>query len=301
MPKAEGPALAAAPACPSLSNRAPETCAAIRPKAGSTRPNTGCGFGVEPHFAVISNRFDTTVGMAVRTPAKNLATTFWNRRRLHEKQGAAHHLRRPPWRRHHQVDDRHSAHPLRRRVRRRSHPAVLHPVRRRRRRLRPDRPHQGRRTSRQLGRRRRTLQDPRHHGRRHRQPHELGIQAVPGRAGQGRGVRILSDVPHHELRLPERRHRRGPGRHLPSASGPAVHPLQVRRQDALGLGELHPAAGGHRHRFRQGLGIPHVDFRPDGRLPRQLHPPRRRRLRRQGSRHQLLHDPEDLQADLPSA
>ena len=29
--------------------------------------------------------------------------------------------------------------------------------------------------------------------------------------------------------------------------GPAVHPLQVRRQDALGLGELHPAAGGHRH------------------------------------------------------
>lgn len=50
VPKAEGPALAAAPACPSLSNRAPETCAAIRPKAGSTRPNTGCGFGVEPHL-----------------------------------------------------------------------------------------------------------------------------------------------------------------------------------------------------------------------------------------------------------
>ena len=42
-------------------------------------------------------------------------------------------------------------------------------------------------------------------------------------------------------------------------------------------------------------------FRPDGRLSRQLHPPRRRRLWRQGSRHQLLHDPEDLQADLPSA
>ena len=26
--------------------------------------------------------------------------------------------------------------------------------------------------------------DPRHHGRRHRQPHELGIRAVPGRARQ---------------------------------------------------------------------------------------------------------------------
>ena len=26
------------------------------------------------------------------------------------------------------------------------------------------------------------FQDPRHHGRRHRQPHELGIQAVPRRA-----------------------------------------------------------------------------------------------------------------------
>ena len=35
---------------------------------------------------------------------------------------------------------------------------------------------------RRLGRCRRTFQDPRHHGRRHRQPHELGIQAVPRRA-----------------------------------------------------------------------------------------------------------------------
>ena len=40
-------------------------------------------------------------------------------------------------------------------------------------------------------------------------------------------------------------------------------------------------------------------FRPDGRLSRQLHPPRRRRLWRQGSQHQLLHDSEDVQAHLP--
>ena len=47
-----------------------------------------------------------------------------------------------------------------------------------------------------------------------------------------------------------------------------------------GMGQLHPAAGGHRHRFRQRLGIPHVHLRSDGRIPRQLHSSRRRRLRR---------------------
>ena len=39
----------------------------------------------------------------------------------------------------------------------------------------------------------------------------------------------------------------GSGRHLPPAPGPAVHPLQPRRQDPFGMGQLHPAAGGHRH------------------------------------------------------
>ena len=68
-----------------------------------------------------------------------------------------------------------------------------------------------------------------------------------------------------------RRDRRGSGRHLPSAPGSAVHPLQVRGQDSPGLGQLHPAAGRYRHGFRQRLGIPDVDFRPDGRIPRQLH------------------------------
>ena len=57
------------------------------------------------------------------------------------------------------------------------------------------------------------------------------------------GIRVLPDVSDHELRLPERRHRRGTGRHLPPAPGPAVHPLQVRRQDPPGLGQLHSAAG----------------------------------------------------------
>ncbi len=89
--------------------------------------------------------------------------------------------------------------------------------------------------------------NPRHHGRRHRQPHELGIRPIPGRAEERRELRILPDVPDHELRLPERRYRRRPGRHLPPAPGPAVHPLQPRRQDPFGMGQLHPAAGGHRH------------------------------------------------------
>ena len=34
---------------------------------------------------------------------------------------------------------------------------------------------------------------------------------------------------------------------------------------------FHPAAGRYRHGFRQRMGIPDVDFRPDGRIPRQLH------------------------------
>ena len=51
----------------------------------------------------------------------------------------------------------------------------------------------------------------------------------------------------------------------------SVFPLQVRGQDSPGLGQLHPAAGRYRHGFRQRLGIPDVDFRPDGRIPRQLH------------------------------
>ena len=220
---------------------------------------------------------------------------------VHEKQSPTHHVCRSAGGGHAGLDDRHPAHAVRRGVRRRAHPAVLHAVRRCRRGLRPDRPHRGGSPSGRLGRRGRAGPDPRHHGRRDREPYELGIQPVPGRARQGRGIQVLPDVPDDEHRLSGRRHRGGAGRHLPPASGPAVHPLHLRREDPSGVDHVHPAAGRHRHRLRAGLGVPDVDLRPDGRLARQLHPPRRGGLRRQGSRLLVLHDSEDLRTHRSAA